>query len=190
MPVPLLVVVLGWLCLGIEAGLRGVLSISVGQMQSAPSLVIPLMVFVCICSPPMQALWTAIGLGVALDLIWQHPTATEPLTIIGPNAVGFFVAAQFILAIRGMVIRRNPLTAAALSFPGAAIVHIVVVAILTIRHVWDPALPWAPTAELGARMLSAVLTIPAGLVVGVLLMPLAPALGMTSGQSRSYATRR
>lgn len=188
-PFPVLVAVLGWLCLGLEAGLRGILSIPVGSTAAAPSFAIPLMVFICICAQPTQALWSALALGLAMDLIWQHPTAGEPLTVIGPNAVGFFIAAQFILAVRGLVIRRNPLTAAALSIPAAAIVNIVVVAILTARYLWSPALAWAPTSELGARMLGALLTGVTGLVLGVLLMPLGPALGMTTGQNRSFGRR-
>ena len=185
----LLVILLGWLCLGLEAGLRGVTSISIGPAQAAPSFVIPLAVFICICAQPAPALWSALALGAAVDITWQRPAASEPITVLGPNALGFLVAAQLILAVRGLVIRRNPLTAAALSVPAAAIVHIVVAAILTARHLWDPALVWQGTAQLGADMLSAVLTFPAGLVLGVLLMPLAPALGMGGSPGR-HSLRR
>ncbi len=188
-PFPVLVTVLGWLVLGLEAGTRGVLSVAIGPLSAAPSFAIPLMVFICICAAPAQALWSALGLGLATDLIWQYPTAAEPLTVMGPNALGFVCAAQFILAVRGLVIRRNPLTVGAVAIPAAAILHIVVVAVLTLRHAWDPTIVWAPTTELGARMISALLTGASGLVLGVLLMPLAPALGMSAGPTRSSGRR-
>jgi hypothetical protein len=189
MPFGLLVTVLGWLVLGLEAGTRGVLSVAIGPLSAAPSFAIPLMVFICICASPSQALWSALGLGLATDLLWQYPTANEPLTVAGPYALGYFVAAQFILAARGLVIRRNPLTVAAVCVPAAAIVHIVVVATMTARHLWDPAIAWAPTTQLAARMIGSLLTGLSGLVFGVLLMPLAPALGLSAGPARHSARR-
>ena len=189
-PFSVLVAVLGWLVLGLEAGTKGVLSFPVGPASASPSFMIPLMVFICICASPQHALWSALFLGLGVDLAWQYPAAAEPMTVLGPNALGFVLAAQFILAVRGLVIRRNPLTVAAVSIPAAAIVHIVIVAILTVRQSWDTTLSWAPTSQLAARMLSALLTGGSGLLLGVLLMPLAPALGMNSGLARHTSSRR
>jgi hypothetical protein len=129
-------------------------------------------------------LWSALALGLGADLIWQHAGSGEPITVLGPNALGFWVAAQFVLATRGLVVRRNPLAVGFLSIGAAAIGHIVVVAILTARHTYDLSLAWSPMGQLGARLLSSLLTGGAGLVLGVLLMPLGQALGLAGGPMR------
>ena len=164
-PMPLLVVVLGWLCLGLETGLRSTLAFPVGTLYASPSFVIPLAVYIAVCAAPRHAMWSCLGLGVMLDLLSAHATKGEPMTIIGPYALGLMLAGQFVLAVRGLVIRRNPLTVLALSIPAAAIVQIVVVAIVTARHVAGDPTVWNATAELGARLLSALMTGVSGLVM-------------------------
>jgi hypothetical protein len=52
----------------------------------------------------------------------------------------------------------------------------------------DP-IVWAPTHELTSRLFSAVLTGGSALVLGVLLLPLTPLLGLPAGQQR-IRTRR
>jgi hypothetical protein len=183
-PFPILVAVLGWLCLGLETGLRPHLSMNLGMQTAAPSYVIPLAVFIALCATPSQALWTCLCLGLCLDLLSPRQTAGAPLTIVGPYAIGLLVAGQFVLAMRGIVIRRNPLTVLALSIPAALIVGIVVVALLTLRNAILGGMEWSPTGQLGARFVSALLTGVSGLIIGILLMPLAPALGLHSGPMR------
>lgn len=181
---PLLVAVLGWLCLGLETGLRGALALPVGTHSASPSFVIPLAVYIAVCAAPRHAMWACLGLGVMLDLLAPHATKGEPMTIIGPYALGLMLAGQFVLAVRGLVIRRNPLTVLALSIPAAAIVQIVVVAIITARHIAGDPTVWDATGQLAARMLSALMTGVSGLVMGLVLMPLAPALGLGGGMRR------
>lgn len=176
--------VLGWLFLGLETGLRGALSFRVGSLAAAPSFVIPLAVYIAVCAPAQYALWSCLGLGLAIDLLTPFPTDSGTLTVIGPHALGFLIAGQFVLAVRGLVLRRNPVTVLALSIPAAAIVNIVVVAILTARHLVGDSIAWEPSAQLGARMLGSLLTGVTGLVIGLVLMPLAPALGLYGGPAR------
>ena len=189
-PFPVLVAVLGWLCLGLELGLRGTLDVPVGSLSAAPSYVVPLLVFICLWATPAQALWSAMGLGLALDLVTRLSTVDGALVVVpGAHAIGFLLAAQFVLAVRGLVIRRNPLTTAMVSILAAVILHIVVTSIITARHLYDPSLAWSAGSELGARMLSALMTGGSGLVLGIILMPLAPAIGAHGIHQRHYGRR-
>lgn len=179
MPLPLLVVLLGWLALGLETSLTSVLAVPVGTVLAGPSFVIPLAVFIGLAAPARATQWSALGLGIGMDLLTPRPTPGDTITVVGPYAIGMLLAMQFVLASRSMVMRRNPLTCAAVSVPAAAIVHIVVVAIFTARHLYDGSIVWDTTGQLGARAIGTLMTGVSALVVGVMLMPLAPALGLT-----------
>jgi hypothetical protein len=179
-PFPILVAVLGWLCLGLEVGLKGRLSFEIGTRLAAPSFVVPLAVFIAVCATPTQTLWTCLGLGLMLDLLSRVDVGrgTETITVIGPHALGLLVAGQFVLLTRGLMIRRNPLTIVALSIPAALLMHIVIVAFFTIRQVYAPIATWSTTAELATRFVSSLLTGGSALAVSIVLMPMAPALGL------------
>ncbi|MEX2217504.1 MAG: hypothetical protein WD749_01985 [Phycisphaerales bacterium] len=171
----LLVILLGWLCLGLDAGLRQSLTVNLGASGS-PSFVIPLAVAIALCAPPVHALWACLALGLALDLTSPN-LAGAPVYIPGPNAVGLLLGAQFILAVRGLVMRRNPLTIVVLSVAAAAISGIAVTAIFTFRSFYDT--PGHPAQELASRLLSAGLTGGTAFVLSFLLLPLSPMLGLS-----------
>ena len=182
---PVLVAVLGWLTLGLETGVKDDLSIWVGSVKAAPSFAVPLAVFIAICAAPTQALWTALLLGLGMDLLSPVvSSAGNNLVVLGPHALGMVVAAQFVLLTRGLVIRRNPLTMVALSIPAALMMHIVVVAIFRIRQFYSPLDNWFTLDELGARFLGSLLTGGTALVMSILLLPLAPALGLPPAHGR------
>lgn len=186
---PVLVIVLGWLCLGLEKGLAPELPIRIWGAPATPSFLIPLAVVIALCAAPMPALWSCLALGLAMDLTTPTTTATGQLWVAGPYALGFLVAGQFVLLVRGLVIRRNPLTVLALSVLASALMHIVVVAIYTIRHkLYGPG-DWHATAELTGRLLSALLTGGSGFLLSLLLLPMAPALGLHGGHARQWARR-
>lgn len=184
-PVPLLVTVLGWLCLGLETGLKSTLAFRFGPVTAAPSFVVPLAVFVGVCATPFQVLWTCLGLGLAMDLLSPMDAGpSSTITVAGPHALGLLIAGQFVLLTRGLMIRRNPLTIVALSIPAAFLMHIVVVAFFTFRQFYSPLPNWSTSAELGNRLWSSVLTGGSALVLSILLMPTAPALGLPLAHGR------
>jgi hypothetical protein len=187
---PVLVIVLGWLCLGLEKGVAAQVVVRLGGVAGAPSFVIPLVVVIALSASPAAALWSCLGLGLALDLITplSSPDGNE-LWVAGPHALGFLVAGQFVLLVRGLVIRRNPLTVLALSILAMGLAQIVVTAIFTARHFMGDQIPWEPGAQLVSRLLSALLTGGSGLVMSLVLLPLAPGLGMHGSHSRQWVRR-
>lgn len=178
-PFPVVVAVLGWICLGLDVGLRGPLS---HTLWAAPSFVVPLATFIALCAAPIPALWSALLLGLALDLV--TPVAGGSLTIAGPHALGLFLAGQFVLASRGLVIRRHPLTLAALSVAASLVMNIVVVAIFWARQMYSPIEGWSASADLGTGFLSAIITGLAGLIMSIGLLPLSPVLGLPAPHAR------
>lgn len=180
----MLVVVLGWLAIGLEMGLKATLGIRMGSVVAAPSFVLPLAVFICLCAPAMQAAWACLALGLVMDLTSPVTLPGDSLVVIGPYAMGFFAAGQLVLALRGVVIRRHPLAVVMLSIMAAAVMQIVVTGTLTIRSiVTDHAMVWSAGHELLERLASAVVTGGTALIIAVLLAPMAPLLGLQSGRS-------
>lgn len=188
---PLLVIILAWLGLGLETGLKPSLAVHVGLVTGAPGFALPIVVLIALCAPPLATLWAALVIGVLLDLTAPFTTTTSgTIFVIGPSAIGMVLGAQFVLLVRGMVIRRNPLTLVFLSMAAGVIIAICTVAHITVREVIlrDP-IVWAPTHELLDRLLSALLTGGSALVLGLVLLPLTPLLGLPAGQHH-IRTRR
>ena len=178
-----LAILLGWLALGLETGLKGTLAVHLGSYAAAPSFVLPLAVFIALCAPPQQATWACVTLGLFLDLTAPQALPGDSLVVIGPYAIGTFLACQFVLAVRGMVIRRHPLTVVMLSIVAAMIMQIAVTALLTLRGlVADHAMVWNPSHELVERLASALVTGASALVIAILVAPMAPLLGLPSGR--------
>lgn len=177
---PLLMVLLGWLAVGLEMGLKPVLSVRVGSLVAGPSFVVPLAAMVALCAPPQQALWACMALGVALDLT----SPRDGLTIVGPYGIGMVLACQLVLALRGLVIRRNPLTLMVVSVLACLVCQVWVTAVMTARRVVDADLVWSSTHELVERGLGAVLTAGTALVLSLVLLPMAPLLGLAGGHGK------
>lgn len=174
---PLLIILLGWLMLGLESGLRDTLSVRIGGIVAAPSFVVPLAIFVALCAAPIPAMWTCLGLGLLLDLTSPQPTATGVLTVVGPNALGLLVAGQLVLLTRASVIRRHPLTLMVMSILGGAVAAIIVTAVFTFRGFMGDPVIFEPTSRLLGGLLSAVLTGGSGLALSLVFLPLTPLLG-------------
>lgn len=188
---PILLVVLGWLAVGFETSLKAMLAVRVGNIVGAPSFIIPIVVIVALCAQPGPALWTALILGLLSDITAGVPTTTnETMYHIGPGAIGMVLGAQFVLLVRGMVIRRNPLTLVVMSISAGVIAAICTVAIITIRQfiLRDP-IEWSPTHELTQRLFSALITGGSALALSIVLLPLTPLLGLPHSQAH-IRTRR
>lgn len=180
-----LVVLLGWAGIGLETGLKETLTLRLGSVVAQPSFVIPLAAFIALCAPPAQVLWACMALGVVLDLTAPRPTAAGSLTVLGPYAIGLMLAGWFVLLVRGLVIRRNPLTLVVVSVLASLICHIWVTAIFTARRIIDSA-DWHATSELLSRVCSSLLTGGSALVLALVLLPLAPMLGLHTGHARNW----
>lgn len=131
--------------------------------HSSPSFLLPLLVFIALHAPAAPTLWTAVALGLATDLtapltVHGAPDIADRLIVVGPCALGFLLAAYFVLTIRGVMIRRNPLTLIFLSVVAAALAQILASTLLTVRSWLDPSLDWSFWTELATRLLSALYT--------------------------------
>jgi len=166
--------VVTWFAFGLELGLRDALRLAPGDV--APSFVIPLLVYVALSAPARQVLWAALLLGVLADVTWLIPRtdAAATATVVGPYALGMLVAAQFILAVRGLVIRRHPLTLTVLSVAAAIIASVVVVALLTVRDLYGDPILFNPTSQLVSRLFSALYTGATALGWALVLRPIDP----------------
>lgn len=182
--------VAAWLCLGLETGLKDVFALRLGTLTIAPGFVFPLAAFVAMCASPQAAAWACLLLGVMVDLTSPRDGADGALlTVVGPNALAYFLAGQFVLTMRGLMIRRNPLTVVFLSVTGAMVAAIVVVAVFTLRKGIVGGVEWSATEQLLTRLGSAVYTGVTALVMSLLLIPLAPLFGFQLGHGR-YAVKR
>lgn len=180
--------VLAWIALGLELGLKGALEL--GDTGIAPSFVFCLMVFYAMSAPAMTALWTALVLGLLVDL-----TATldynsgVAATVLGPHAAGYVLAAQLVLTLRGLIMRRNPLSMAILCIGGFLVAHVVVVALYTVRASYGEGLTWSPSRQLFIRLGSSLYTGGIGLLMAVALLPLSSVIGVGGGAKR-FTPRR
>lgn len=181
--------VVAWVLFGAEIGFKDALRL--GPTGVAPSFIIPLLVFVAIGAPQHVVWWTSFTLGLVMDLTFNVELlhGAPPATIVGPYTLGFLLAGQLVITMRGLMMRRNPLTVAFLSVVAAAVCQIVVVGFYTARSAFGDPIVFNPTSELIARLGGALLTGATGLVLALLLTPLAPALGLSGGQPRRYSRR-
>lgn len=181
--------VLTWIALGLELGLRDAMRL--GPTPIAPSFVFALAAFVALGAPAATTLWTCLALGLVTDLTRsvEFTGGLPPATIVGPYAVGYLIAGQLVLALRGVMIRWNPLTLGFLAGLGYAVAQIIVVALTTLRVSLGDPIAWSATGELGWRMGSALYTGVAAVLLGFVLLPLAPLLGLHAPTQRRFGRR-
>jgi len=175
-----------WITFGLELALQPTLD--AGSRGVHPSMVIPLMVFAALYAPRKQALWSAIVLGVLMDLVSPMSRIDGGIAIIvGPHALGFLLACHFILAIRGSLIRRNPLTLVMISVAASFIAQILVIAIFTARDLGTNPLIWDASDQLVERSFSSLYTAISALALSIVFFALAPAFGFHSSVPTRFA---
>lgn len=173
----------GWFFFGLELGLRDL--VHLGPRGIAPSFVLAFLVFVALNATQRSTLWAAIALGILTDLtgsIALLPRGTA--IIIGPHAIGYLLGAQVVLALRGMVVSRNPLSMGVLSILAGLVASIVVVAFMTIHRLIGDPIIWEPTAELLGALLRAVYTGILATVLAFVLIPLSSVFGFATTHRR------
>lgn len=181
----LLFALCSWVCFGAQLGLAKHLSAGSGNIY--PSFVIPLLVYVSLHAPPRAALWAALVLGCLADLADlsnAHVLSTgSVMQVLGPSALGYLVAAQLVISLRGMVLAQNFFTPIILNLVGAFVAGLVVVAVFTLRSFYDP-FDWQPAHRLmivgGVALYTAVAAIP----VSILLHLVSPWFGFTTPHSQ------
>lgn len=173
-----------WVMVGLELGLAPLLAPGSGSIR--PGFLLPLAVFVALQAPPRATLWTAVLLGLLADLLAPHVLVDGALaTIPGPHALGYALAAQFVLSVRGMVIQRSPLTMTVLSVFAAAIACAVVVALYTVRSFYPEPIDFAPTRTLLTGLASAAYTGVSAFFLSFIFFGLAPLFGLAAPGFRS-----
>jgi hypothetical protein len=171
------IVIMAWVLLALETALRPTLAL--WSPAAVPSLVFIFATFIAMCAQARFASWWAIALGLAADLTSPLPVshAGPPLVVVGPHALAYLAAAHLVLSLRGVVIRRNPLTLGFLTLSAGLVAQSLLITMFWVRHFYDPII-FAATDELFARLAgvaySALLAVPFALV----LIPLAESLGL------------
>ncbi len=186
-----------WVLLALEPVIREALRL--GHPSAAPSLVVPLVVFVALFAPVVPSLWTALLVGLMVDLTTLRgglsSTGLPPTVVIGPHALGFALGAYLVHTVRPMMMRRNPLTVMVLSMIVAALAGVVASAILGARDMlfsgsWSDGSEYRAMSDLLARLLGALYTAGTGLVIGLLLLWAHPLFHFHDSSGRRAFSRR
>ncbi len=178
-----LTVALGaWVLLGLEVGLR--------VTGLAPGLVFVFATFIAMCAAPRAAFWAALSLGLLMDLTSPIALASPgpPGVVVGPHAIAYLLGAHLVIAMRGVMIRRNPLTLGFLSLCAGLVAQVTLVGILWVRTMFDP-VAFAPGTELLARAGWALITGGAAVLLAFVLIPLAEVFGLPSQTQRRFGRR-
>lgn len=183
-----IVLIVAAVLLGLEQAAKAPLA--VGNTSIAPSFVIPFIVFIALFAPPLAALWTALLIGLVVDLATVWSNGVNELVVVGPSALGYVVGTYFVLTVRALLYRRNPITMMAMSVAAAALAGLVFVAIHSIRMMYSDAYVFHGLTELGHRLLGSVYTGAVGLVMAFGLFPMMPLFGFHDPRERRFGARK
>jgi hypothetical protein len=180
-----LVIVLSWLAIGLEVGLRD--SLALGGTSISPSFSLCLLVFIASFASEKGTRWTCVALGLAMDLLSPVllTTAAGEARIIGPHVLAYLLAAQLVLQARSFMMRRNPVAIGVMCGAAALLCGIVLTTIYTLRSWMLDPMEWNAMRDLWTRLGSAVYSAGVGVLVAYALLPLAEALGMSKTSSIS-----
>ena len=178
-----------WFALGLETGLKPALQL--GPTPIAPSFLIPVAVVVAMFAPSAVALWSCLLIGVLADLTWSIPRTDSGLaTMLGPYSLGYLLAGQLVLALRGVMVKKNPLTLGFLAGSAAVVVNVVVVAIITLHTaLYDEPIKWSPTTQLLSRLSAALYTGAIATLLAPFLLAVAPYMGLQTPGTRRFFRR-
>lgn len=156
----------------------------------SPRLVVVVTAFVAMHAESGSVTWAALLAGVLMDL--SDPSMTgprAPLYLIGSHTLGFFFGAQAVLSVRGIVVRRNPISVGAMSLVLGIAAGLFWTAWWTMRS-WYPNSqpPWGDGSalmQLGRQLLQALTSGVVGVPIGWILLKSAPAWGFPSVLTRA-----
>ncbi len=172
-----------WVAFGLELGLQSTLQLE--TLRGAPSVVFIVCVYVALHAPTRLALWAALVLGLVLDLLTETPTRSGGTAVVaGPYALGYVLATQLVLSLRGLINKRNPLSYSLLALLGSLVVHAVYLALFQLRALYDPGVEWSAAAQVKSRAGASMYTALVALPLSVLLVRLDSFLGFQAAQRR------
>ncbi|MCC7407726.1 MAG: hypothetical protein IT442_06615 [Phycisphaeraceae bacterium] len=168
-----------YLTLGLDLGLRGLWQVH----GATPSLMLILVVYIGLSAPPLAVGWAAILAGILIDLGRIAPGDGMPLDVVGPAALGMFLAGYAAIQLRGLVLRQSAITLAVTVFFAGLMAHLLTVTLLAVRG-WpiSPATAvagWSSAEQLLGRFLDLIYTCLVALPAAKLLFKTDPLWGFT-----------
>ena len=149
-----------------------------------------LLVAVALAAPAGWVPWAALALGLVADLLDKvDVTGDAAGTIVGPNALGFLLASQLMVAMRPLMNRRNPLSFGVLGLAGSLVAHAVVVAMMTAHSIFGDSILWEARHQVLVRLGSSVYTGVLAMALSLALIPLSGFLGFPATQARRFGRR-
>lgn len=143
--------------LAFDASLGGVFEFGSAHPQILPAVV----VFALLSVPRRIALRAAMLAGLLADLL--APMVGEDGSLVavpGPRVLAYALGALAVLQLRGLLYRRNPLSAAVTTFSFSMLAAVAFVALWTLRGgMLGAGAPWWPStgaSEMWARFLGAI----------------------------------
>lgn len=177
--------VVSWLFVGLDVGFAP--TFQFGTTPIAPCFAIILLTFIAMWSPTSTSLTAGVFLGLVIDVLRQIPTTSgSDVTVLGPHALGFLLAAYTVRIMRSMMFRRGALAVGFLSMVSTAVALVVATAVLSIRAGYDPILIGSSSGRIWSALGSAVITGFLGVPLGWLMTPLRKPLGFPQSGRQAF----
>lgn len=188
--------VMFYVLLAMQTGLSSLFGVHVewfGGLDLAPRFVLILPVFIGLFGPARTAMVAFALTGFCLDLLsplesWANQQGTtmmpQQLTLIGPYTLGYLVGGYLTLQLRGMVFRGNPLSLSFCVIVAGIAVHLIVVALLSLRGWYDPVVGFSASSAMLERGLSLIYTGLITIVIAWPLLKLKPFFGFQVSKTR------
>jgi len=171
-----------YLVMATQTSLASALAFETGFGVAQPQFALIFAVFIAIAAPANTALIACGVLGLLVDATTTR-TVMEfdasgavvrelGLTLIGPHTLGYLAGGYVVLHLRPMLFRQHPMTLGAMTLASGMAVHLIVVALLSVRMWYEPIKGFGAMSELTVRgvslLYSAVLAVPLALALGAL----------------------
>ena len=156
---------------------------------AAPSMTLVLMVYLAMSAPPWKVMWSALALGLLVDLSRKITLVDGPAAavLIGPNALGYVIGAYLVLQVRAMLFRHSLLSLLALVVAGGMLAQLVTVFLLSVRGLsivpGEAVAQWSAIGEVGTRFVQVIYSAVLALPAGWLLMRIEPLWQFAGGKT-------
>jgi len=178
-----------WLVVAIFALCMLVLEQGLGALVDiggvGPSFLLVFAIFLALTAPVKRVPWLMIGLGLLYDLSTLYPQSATQLdyVLLGPGALGFLLGGMTAVQMRTAVFRDSPLAIAVTVFIAGLFVHLVIVALLSLRGISfltaQPIPQWSWMQQLTARFFSLIYSAIVAFPLSFLLIRIESLMGIT-----------
>lgn len=161
---------------------------------AAPSMTLVLMVYLAMSAPPWKVMWSALLLGLLVDLSQKLTLVDGPqaAVLVGPHALGYLVGAYLVLQVRAMLFRHSLLSLLALVVAGGMLAQLVIVFLLSVRGLsivpGEAVTQWSAMGEVGTRFVQVIYSAVLALPLGWLLIRLEPLWQFSAGKGGSHVS--